>query len=91
MAGLIAKGMRTSANLEPVLMTKEMPDNSHVPRYLPLGMQIPDHDAYVHTRDGDGKITATTYKTGGVAGTTVATMTFAWSGSNLMSAALTFP
>jgi hypothetical protein len=51
----------------------------------PIG--IPAHDAEVYTYVADG-VETIVYKTGGVAGTTVATMTFAYADGKCTSRAL---
>lgn len=48
------------------------------------GLEIPDHDYISLSYTGDN-LTGVVYKTGGASGTTVATLTLAYSGSNLIS------
>ena len=48
------------------------------------GMNIPEHDYVGLSYTGDN-LTGVVYKTGGVSGTTVATLTLAYSGSDLIS------
>jgi hypothetical protein len=48
------------------------------------GLEIPDHDYIALTYTGDN-LTGVVYKTGGSGGTTVATLTLAYSGSQLTS------
>lgn len=48
------------------------------------GLEIPDHDYIALTYTGDN-LTGVTYKTGGAGGTTVATLTLAYTGSRLDS------
>lgn len=46
---------------------------------------IPAHDAKAYTYDGDGRVETIVFKSGGLAGSTVATLTLAYSGDNLAS------
>ncbi len=48
------------------------------------GLEIPDHD-YIALGYTGSDLTNVTYKTGGSSGTTVATLTLAYSGGNLVS------
>lgn len=48
------------------------------------GMAIPAHD-YISLSYTSGNLTGVVYKSGGASGTTVATLTLAYSGSNLIS------
>jgi hypothetical protein len=48
------------------------------------GLEIPDHDYIALSYTGDN-LTGVVYKTGGSGGTTVATLTLAYSGSQLTS------
>lgn len=48
------------------------------------GLEIPDHD-YIALGYTGSDLTSVTYKTGGSGGTTVATLTLAYSGGNLVS------
>ena len=48
------------------------------------GLSIPEHD-YIGLTYTSGNLTGVTYKNGGSSGTTVATLTLAYSGSNLTS------
>lgn len=53
------------------------------PTALP-GLSIPTHDYVSMSYTGDN-LTGVVYKTGGAAGTTVATLTLAYTGANLTS------
>lgn len=48
------------------------------------GLQVPTHD-YIGLSYTGSNLTGVVYKTGGTAGTIVATLTLAYSGSNLIS------
>jgi hypothetical protein len=52
-----------------------------------VGMAIPAHD-YIGLTYTDDNVTGVVYKTGGADGTTVATLTLAYSGANLTSVTL---
>jgi hypothetical protein len=54
------------------------------------GFIIPHYDAEVYTYTGED-VTTIVYKTGGIAGTTVATMTLIYSGGKCTSRAVTLP
>jgi hypothetical protein len=54
------------------------------------GFLIPDYDAEVYGYTGED-VTTITYKTGGIAGTTVATITLVYSNGKCTSRAVTFP
>jgi len=50
------------------------------------GLEIPEHDYIALSYTGDN-LTSVVYKVGGVGGTTVATLTLGYSGSQLVSVA----
>lgn len=77
-ANLIARGMRTAGGLEPTLATHETNGGVHIPRSMPMGLKIPDHDAVVFGYDGSDRVNQISYKVGGAAGTNVAVMTLAY-------------
>jgi hypothetical protein len=69
------------------LGSDRLPRTVGVSNPLPVsvqGLDIPDHDYIGCTYTGDN-LTGVVYKTGGSGGTTVATLTLAYSGSNLTS------
>lgn len=52
---------------------------------FPSGLSIPEHDYISLSYDSSSNLTGVIYKTGGSSGITVATLTLAYSGSNLVS------
>jgi hypothetical protein len=66
------------------LGTDRLPKTVGVDNRLPVavsGLEIPDHD-YIALSYTGSNLTGVVYKTGGSGGTTVATLTLAYDGSN---------
>lgn len=89
-AFLIAKGQSigevgVKATDEGLLRVQVSPNSSGPPIPVSVsGLEIPDHD-YIALSYSGANLTGVTYKTGGSGGTTVATLTLGYDGSNLVS------